>query len=745
MASFGFLLLLSFLAFCSAASFAFASNATLPDEEVEALKEIAQTLGKYDWNFSVNPCNKEGAGNRSTLAYGEYKNIVTCDCSFASNTVCHVTHIILKGQNLQGRLPPELVNLTYLEEIDLTRNYLTGTIPLRWGLAKQWNLSKIAVLGNRLTGQVPVELTNIATLEELVLTSNQFYGNLSQGLGNFAQLKKLHLSSNNFTGELPETLAKLTTLTDFRISDNQFSGRIPNFIKSWTNLTRLEIQGSGLSGPIPPEISLLKNLEDLRISDLNGSNSTFPRLDNMKSLKKLILRSCTIIGTLPPYLREITTLETLDVSFNKLTGGIPQTFSDLNATFVFLTGNLLSGTVPEWTNKDIKVDLSYNNFSIGNTRQDTCQDGNVPLLFPHKLRWKSVKLHFAEIMFSVEDDKTYESLGKRIFDVYIQGERVLKDFNIAKEAGGVGKPIIKNFTALVTDNTLEIRLQWAGKGTTVIPVRSVYGPLISAISVESEDKPPEKGSSISAGALVGIVAAGVIIIILVFALLHHLKRKISLAREVNTLNLQTSLFSLRQIKTATGNFDISNKIGEGGFGPVYRGILSDGTRIAVKQLSSKSKQGNQIVSGSSNTIHGPKDQCFYLLDWAHLLKEKGNLTELVDPRLGSDFNAEEVMVMIKVALLCTNVTATLRPTMSSVVSMLEGSIVVPELVAESSEALDEKKLEAMRLYYQQIEEYKESEIQKQSASTEGPWTASSSSAADLYPIRLDSSYWEKRN
>ncbi|KAI4333497.1 hypothetical protein L6164_018296 [Bauhinia variegata] len=370
-------------------------------------------------------------------------------------------------------------------------------------------------------------------------------------------------------------------------------------------------------------------------------------------------------------------------------------------------------------------------------------------------------------MFSVEDDKTYESLGKRIFDVYIQGERVLKDFNIAKEAGGVGKPIIKNFTALVTDNTLEIRLQWAGKGTTVIPVRSVYGPLISAISVESEDKPPEKGSSISAGALVGIVAAGVIIIILVFALLHHLKRKISLAREVNTLNLQTSLFSLRQIKTATGNFDISNKIGEGGFGPVYRGILSDGTRIAPcssiiceymapeyamhGHLTDKADVYSfgivtlEIVSGSSNTIHGPKDQCFYLLDWAHLLKEKGNLTELVDPRLGSDFNAEEVMVMIKVALLCTNVTATLRPTMSSVVSMLEGSIVVPELVAESSEALDEKKLEAMRLYYQQIEEYKESEIQKQSASTEGPWTASSSSAADLYPIRLDSSYWEKRN
>jgi hypothetical protein len=62
---------------------------------------------------------------------------------------------------------------------------------------------------------------------------------------------------------------------------------------------------------------------------------------------------------------------------------------------------------------------------------------------------------------------------------------VLQDFNIADEAGGAGKAVIKNFTANVTTtNTLEIRLFWAGKGTTGIPVRGVYGPLISAISVD---------------------------------------------------------------------------------------------------------------------------------------------------------------------------------------------------------------------------------------------------------------------
>ncbi|KAL5716571.1 hypothetical protein ACHQM5_018241 [Ranunculus cassubicifolius] len=93
----------------------------------------------------------------------------------------------------------------------------------------------------------------------------------------------------------------------------------------------------------------------------------------------------------------------------------------------------------------------------------------------------TVNLHFAEIVFT--NDNTFSSLGRRIFDVYIQGKMVLKDFNIEDEAGGVGKEVIKTFTAVVTSSTLEIRFYWAGKGTTGIPSRGIYGPLVSAISV----------------------------------------------------------------------------------------------------------------------------------------------------------------------------------------------------------------------------------------------------------------------
>jgi len=131
---------------------------------------------------------------------------------------------------------------------------------------------------------------------------------------------------------------------------------------------------------------------------------------------------------------------------------------------------------------------------------------------------------------------------------------------------------------------------------------------------------------------------------------------------------------------------------------------------------------------------------------AQMLKEKGNLMELVDRRLDSDFNKKEAMVMINVALLCTNHTSNLRPSMSSVVSMLHGKTVVPEFVSDSSEVMDEQKMEVMRQYYYQIEEntISKSQTQSQSLLSDGR-TASSSSASDLYPIQSDSSYWEERN
>ncbi|XP_060674881.1 G-type lectin S-receptor-like serine/threonine-protein kinase At1g67520 [Ziziphus jujuba] len=59
------------------------------------------------------------------------------------------------------------------------------------------------------------------------------------------------------------------------------------------------------------------------------------------------------------------------------------------------------------------------------------------------------------------------------------------------------------------------------------------------------------------------------------------------------LDHELPLFSFSSIETSTGYFSNANKLGQGGFGPVYKGTLSDGQEIAVKRLSKRSGQGVQ--------------------------------------------------------------------------------------------------------------------------------------------------------
>nr|GMD35197.1 G-type lectin S-receptor-like serine/threonine-protein kinase At4g27290 isoform X1 [Ipomoea batatas] len=64
--------------------------------------------------------------------------------------------------------------------------------------------------------------------------------------------------------------------------------------------------------------------------------------------------------------------------------------------------------------------------------------------------------------------------------------------------------------------------------------------------------------------------------------------------------IDVPLITFQSILEATNNFSDANKLGEGGFGPVYKGMLLDGQEIAIKRLSSQSSQGinefkNEVV------------------------------------------------------------------------------------------------------------------------------------------------------
>ncbi|KAI3879786.1 hypothetical protein MKX03_000405 [Papaver bracteatum] len=596
----------------------------IPDDEVQALKTIATKISITYWkNVSKNSCTR---GDLNVTITEDILSNVACNCSYNSSSICHITNIELKGLDLTGILPQEFGNLPFLQEIDLSRNYLNGTIPKSWSTLPLTNLT---LLANSISGSIPKEIGDIITLLELNLQDNQLDGPLPPALSNLKSLRRLLLSGNNFTGTLPQKFGDLKNLRDFRIDGTSISGNLPEFIGNWTELSRLEMQGTSMEGPIPSAVSLLKNLTILRISDLKGpSTQKFPDLKDLTVMRDLVLRNCLISGSIPQYIGEVmTNLDNMDLSFNRLDGTIPDNLQLLEKLrFVYLTNNSLTGPIPSWiVNTKRNFDISYNNFT--GSAQSSCQESNVnkissfsspqdkstpwclkkdlpcslkPKYFslfincggpavnfegndyeadlstmgPSTFFWSNgkwasstmgiyignataiysaksspnmtaadlyttarlapvslkyyglclrpgnynVTLHFAEIMFPANQPNN--GPGKRIFDVSIQGKSFLKDFNIAEEAKGVGKRVTKDLNIDVTNGTLEIHLYWRGKGTSSIPFRSVYGPLISAITVKPNFDPGTDTGRMSVGLILGIVAAACVLVLLILAALR---------------------------------------------------------------------------------------------------------------------------------------------------------------------------------------------------------------------------------
>ncbi|WVZ66170.1 hypothetical protein U9M48_015432 [Paspalum notatum var. saurae] len=60
---------------------------------------------------------------------------------------------------------------------------------------------------------------------------------------------------------------------------------------------------------------------------------------------------------------------------------------------------------------------------------------------------------------------------------------------------------------------------------------------------------------------------------------------------IENVSLEFSLYDFSQIVAATDNFSPKNILGEGGFGPVYKGVFPDGQEVAIKRLSARSRQG----------------------------------------------------------------------------------------------------------------------------------------------------------
>ncbi|KAK6287115.1 hypothetical protein POUND7_013294 [Theobroma cacao] len=748
-----------------------ATTPSLHPEEVKALKAIGKRLGKKDWDFGVEPCS--GKGNWIVQGDEEtgFASNVTCSCSFNNYKTCHVVSInvkvclsrysklvqkgfcrVLTALNISATLPPEFSKFRHLKLLDLSRNYFTGSIPQEWATMK---LEVLSFMGNRLSGPFPKVFTYITSLRNLYaqilifyrsimsIEGNNFSGPIPPDIGKLINLQKLILSSNAFNGELPPELANLVNLTDMRISDNNFSGKIPDIISNWKQIQKLQIQGCSLEGPIPSSISALTSLSDLRISDLKGRGSPFPPLHNMDSLKTLILRNCLIYGEIPAYIGDMKKLKTLDISYNNLTGEIPGSFFKLTKTdFLYLTGNQLTGSVPGWI-------LERNKNA---SRVPACLKHNFPCsASPDKY---SLHINCGGKELNVNGNAKYEA------DREPRGASMFY----------LGQHWALSSTGNFMDNDIDADDYIVTNTSALSNVSAIHSELYTTAHFQPPTVDDDRNDLI---VVVGAVSAAILIVLMVLSVMWRkgwLGGKISAEKELRCLDLQTGIFSLRQIKAATKNFNAENKIGEGGFGCVYRlfhftashffckALLVIGVIVVMllwklkdvmlrphpveEALSSGymapeyAMRGYltnkadiysfgvvalEIVSGKSNTNYRPNEDFVYLLDWAYVLRERGSLLELVDPALGSEYSSEEAMVMLNVALLCTNASPTLRPTMSQVVSMLEGRTAVQDILSDPGFSSINSKFKAL------VNHFWQNPSQTISLSSNGPKTNSSSS------------------
>ncbi|KAF0933921.1 hypothetical protein E2562_020049, partial [Oryza meyeriana var. granulata] len=204
-----------------------------------------------------------------------------------------------------------------------------------------------------------------------------------------------------------------------------------------------------------------------------------------------------------------------------------------------------------------------------------------------------------------------QSLGRRVFDIYVQGALKEKDFDIKKMAGGKSFTVVnQSYTATVSKNFLEIHLFWAGKGTCCVPTQGYYGPMISALSVTPKFTPTVRNgvskrgnkAGVIAGILIGSLVLGLAALFGIFILVKKRRAMAQQKEELYNLVGRPDVFSSAELKLATDNFSSKNILGEGGYGPVYKGKLPDGRVIAVKQLSQSSHQGKSQFITEVTTI-----------------------------------------------------------------------------------------------------------------------------------------------
>ncbi|KAL9674360.1 hypothetical protein QQ045_030632 [Rhodiola kirilowii] len=181
-----------------------------------------------------------------------------------------------------------------------------------------------------------VSCTTSGQVTSLILPNSQLSGSVSPYLSLITTLQELDLSGNSFKGSIPLTILNASNLQKLNLANNAITGEIPMTIGNLPNLKLVNLSCNLLTGEIPGGFKFVEVL-DLSSNLLTGS---VPVNLHSKKLQLLDLSRNKLSGSIPSQFgSNIPENATIDISFNNLTGEIPQTVSLLNQKSEAFAGN----------------------------------------------------------------------------------------------------------------------------------------------------------------------------------------------------------------------------------------------------------------------------------------------------------------------------------------------------------------------------------------------------------------------